>query len=659
MKNKDVINISHIDAIGPFEEFSKNANLTLDDYKKFTKWAEDDFEGFWDYFAKKEISWFKPYDKVFDDSNAPFFKFFSGGKLNMAYNCVDRHINTWRKNKAAILWENERGDNKILTYRELYFQVSKFANVLKTLGVGKGDIVIIYMPMIVELPIAMLACAKIGAIHSVVFAGLSAKALSDRIMDANAKVIVTANGGYRAGKTIQLKDNVDEALKDTKGVKYVIVNKHIDQEVPMKTLRDFWWSDLMSDEDYAKPFCEVEEMDSEDPLFLLYTSGSTGKPKGVVHTTAGYLMWRILASKWVFDIKDTDTVWSTANIGWISGHSYNIYGPLSIGATTFIYEGMPLYPDPGHWWSLIERYNVNIFYTAPTAIRALMKHGEKWTKKYDLSSLRLLLTGGERLNSAAWMWFYKNVGNKKCPVIDAYGQTETAGHMIAALPIFKQKPGSIGVSMPGVFPAVLDAKGNEIKKSNVTGCLAFTKAWPSMVRTLWNFDEGYVNSYWKKYNNEAYATGDLARRDEDGYYWMEGRNDDMINVAAHRIGSAEVESALSLYPDVSEAAVVGKSSEVKGEEIFAFVVLKDGVDLTDYDELVRDLRDFVGKQIGPIAKPSEIVFTQALPKTRSGKILRRILRDIVAGKNISGDLSTMENPIVIEEIKKLLKERTI
>ncbi len=639
------------------DEFKKRANLKYDEYVRLRKWAEEDFEGFWDYFAKKEISWFEPYEKVLDGSNAPFYKFFTGGKLNMCYNCVDRHVTTRDKNRAAILWESEQGESRILTYRELQYQVNKFANVLKTLGVKKGDVVIIYMPMIPELPIAMLACTKIGAIHSVVFAGMSSVALQERIVDSKSRIVITADGGFRGGKTIPLKENVDKAIQDLRFIKYVVVVRHANREVPMKTLRDFWWQDLMSDSDYAKPHCEAEPMDAEDPLFIIYTSGSTAKPKGVVHTTAGYLLWRILTARWVFDLKEEDTFWSTANIGWISGHSYTLYGPLSIGSTTFIYEGTPLYPTPSQWWYLVEKYKINVMYTAPTAIRALMRRGEEWVKKHDLSSLRLLTTGGERLNEAAWLWYWEHVGGKRCPIIDAYGQTETAGHMISSLPVVDQKPGSVGIPVPGIFPDVVDDSGNIIKEPNRTGYLVLKKPWPSMVRTLWNDDEGYIKYYWEKFNGKYYYTGDIAYKDEDGYFWMEGRADDVVNVSAHRIGCAEIESALTSCEYVAEAAVVGRPNEITGEEVFAFVVLKEGVDKSRHDEIVRILRELVREKVSPIARPEEIVFVDALPKTRSGKVVRRILKAIASGKPLEQDMSTLEDASVIDKVKKAVEDR--
>ncbi len=652
-------NIKNGVVITPNEEFVKKANLNPKEYERLTEWANDDFEGFWDYFAKKEISWFKIYDRVLNDENAPFFKFFEGGELNMCYNCVDRHVTTRKKNRAAIIWENERGDSRILTYRELQFQVNKFANVLKTLGIHKGDVVVIYMPMIPELPIAMLACAKIGAIHSVVFAGLSANALKERIVDADAKIVVTADGGFRGGKTIPLKVHVDDAIRELKGVKYVVVAKHTHIDVPMKTLRDFWWQDLMSDSDYANPHCEAERMDSEDPLFIMYTSGSTGKPKGVVHTTAGYLLWRILTARWVFDLKEEDTFWSTANIGWISGHSYTLYGPLSIGSTTFLYEGIPTYPSADQWWYLVEKYRINVLYTAPTAIRALMRLGEQYTNNYDLSSLRLLTTGGERLNESAWLWYYEHVGSKKCPIIDAYGQTETAGHMMSSLPVVNQKPGSVGIAVPGIFPDIVDENGEIITQANKKGFLVLKKPWPSMVRTLWKNDDDYVKFYWEKFKNKYYYTSDMAYKDEDGYFWMEGRSDDVINVSAHRIGCAEVESALTSCNMVTEAAVVGKSNEITGEEVFAFVVLRKDVDKTKHDEIVRRLRDYVRNQVSPIAKPSEIVFVDSLPKTRSGKVMRRVLKDIASGREIKQDLSTLEDRSVLDKLKDAIENREI
>jgi len=640
----------------PNGDFVKKANLNLQEYKRLQKWAQEDFEGFWDYFAKKEISWIKPYTKILNDSKSPFFSFFEDGELNMCYNCVDKHVNTSKKNKAAILWEDERGNSRIFTYRELSFQVNKFANVLKTLGVKKGDIVTIYMPMIPELLIAMLACAKIGAIHSVIFGGLSSSAIKARIIDLKPKIVVTADGGIRGGKTVLLKYNVDVALQDIKTVKYVVIVKHMGLDMKIKTLRDLWWDDLMSDPDYASPYCEPEPMNAEDPLFILHTSGSTGKPKGVLHTIAGYLLWRILTVKWIFDLKDDDTFWSTADIGWISGHSYTFYGPLSVGSTTLIYEGTPTFPKPDQWWYLVDKYKINVMYTAPTAIRSLMKYGEQWTKNYDLSSLRLLTTGGERLNSAAWLWYYKYVGNEKCPIIDAYGQTETAGHMLSSLPVVDQKPGSVGMPMPGVFQDIVDDDGNIIEEPYKSGYLVFKKPWPSMVRGLWGDDEGYINTYWSKYNNRYYVTGDAAYRDKDGYYWMDGRIDDYINISATKLSCMEIENALATYPLVAEAAVVGRPNEITGSEVFAFVVLKEGIDKTRHDEIVRNLRTHARSEISPLARPSEIVFVDSLPKTRSGKIVKRLLNDLAAGKEPKQDISTLDDPSVIDKLKKAIGE---
>ncbi len=643
--------------VGVVSDFLEKANLTPELYRRFSEEAERDFVGFWDRFAREEISWFRMYESVLDDSDPPFYRFFVGGKLNMAYNCIDRHLRGWRKNKAAIIWESETGESRILTYRELSFQVGKFANVLKTLGVRRGDAVVMYMPMIPELAIAMLACARIGAIHSVVFAGLSSKALAERVNDLKPTVLITADGGIRAGKTTSLKGNVDAALREASGVRYVVVVEHTRSEIPMKTLRDFWWHDLMSDPDYSHPSCEAAEMDSEDPLFVLYTSGSTGKPKGVVHTTAGYLLWRILTTKWIFDLKDEDTFWSTADIGWISGHSYTLYGPLSIGATTFIYEGVPTYPDPSQWWYLVEKYNINVMYTAPTAIRALMRFGEAPTRKHDISSLRLLTTGGEKLNPAAWMWYYEHVGGGRCPVIDAYGQTETAGHMISSLPIVPQRPGSVGIPVPGIFPMVVDDEGNPILEPNRRGHLVFEKPWPSMIRTIWGNDSLYREIYWDKFGGRYYYTGDLAYVDKDGYFWMEGREDDVINVSAHRISCVEIETALTSHINVAEAAVVGRFNEVTGEEIIAFVVLKEKAEYLTRDELVRELREHVAQQIGPIARPSGIYFVKALPKTRSGKLLRRILKDIANRRSIEQDLSTIEDMKVIDMVKEAVEQQ--
>ncbi len=636
--------------VEPVKEFVDQANLSLHEYERLTEFARTDLEDFWNSLAKNEIDWFRMYDRVLDVKNAPFYKFFEGGKLNVSYNCIDRHLDS-KRNAPAIVWESETGESRTLTYGGLHEEVVKFASSLKSLGVSRGDAVAIYMPMIPELAIAMLACARIGAVHSVVFAGLSSRALAERIKDVDAKVVVTADGGFRNGKIVPLKPRVDEAAEIVSGIERVVVVEHTKEKIEMLASRDVFYNDLMKG---ATPYCGAEWMDSEDPFFILYTSGSTGKPKGVLHTTAGYLLWRILTTKWIFDMKDGDTFFSTADIGWISGHSYTLYGPLSVGGTTLLYEGTPVYPDPGQWWRLVEKYGVDAMYTAPTAIRVLMKHGGEWPKKHDLSSLRLLTTGGEKLNRSAWLWYFENVGMKRCPVVDAYGQTETAGHMLSALPIFPQKPGAVGVPLPGIFPGIADEDGNQITGPNRTGSLVFKKPWPSMIRTIWKDDRSYVDTYWKKANGRIYFTGDNAYRDADGYFWTDGRNDDVVNVSAHRISCVEIEGAMTRHGSVSEAAAVGRSSEVTGEEVIAFVVLKDG-GTADAELIAKELKILVETGIGGIARPSRIIFTDALPKTRSGKVVKRILRDIANERETVQDLSTIEDLGIVERIREIFK----
>jgi len=630
----------------PPEEFKEKAWVKDDSvYKK----AEEDYLAFWDEIAKTEIEWFEPYEKVLDDSNAPFYKWFVGGKINITYNCLDRHIKTWRKNKAAIIWQGEpENERRVITYYELYRRVNRFANALKRLGVRKGDRVTIYMGMVPELPVAMLACARIGAIHSVVFGGFSASALRDRINDAQAKVVVTMDGFYRRGKVVETKKIVDEALEDAPSVESVVVLKRIGNDVEMVEDRDIWWHDLqygVSDK------CEPEPVDSEHPLFILYTSGTTGKPKGVLHVHGGYNVGTHITTKWIFDLKDEDIFWCTADIGWITGHSYVVYGPLSNGATVLMYEGAPDYPQPDRWWSIIERFGVTIFYTAPTAIRFFMRLGEEWPKKHDLSTLRLLGTVGEPINPEAWKWFYKHIGNERCPIVDTWWQTETGAIMIAPLPgITKLKPGSASVPFPGIFPEIYDDEGNPVPP-NTGGKLVITKPWPSMLRTVWGDPDRYIRQYWSTFKDKlVYFTGDGARKDEDGYFWIMGRIDDVLNVSGHRLGTAEIESALVAHKAVSEAAVIGKPHEVKGEVPVAFVVLKAGYEPTP--ELKKELKEHVRKLIGPIATPDEIHFLEKLPKTRSGKIMRRIHRAIEKGEAI-GDVTTLEDATAVEEAKKV------
>ena len=636
----------------PPPELSKQAYIkSLDEYKKIYERSIADPEGFWGELAE-QLDWYKKWDKVLveDFANAKH-EWFLGGKLNVCYNCLDRHIKTWRKNKAALVWEGDIGDSKTLTYQELYYEVCKFANVLKKLDVKKGDRVCIYLPMILELPIAMLACARIGAIHNVVFGGFSADALRDRIQNSEAKVLICTDGYYRGGKIIRSKDNADEAMEACPSIENAIVVKRVNTGVNIKAGRDHWWDEVMCADD-IKPYCEPEVMDSEDPLFILYTSGSTGKPKGVLHTQAGYLLYTLQTTKWIFDIKEEDTFWCTADIGWITGHSYIVYGPLALGATSLMFEGVPTYPHPDRFWSIVEKYNVNIFYTAPTAIRALMREGEEWPKKHDLSSLRIIASVGEPINPEAWMWYYTIVGQKRCPLLDTWWQTETGGILITPLPgATPLKPASATLPFPGIVLAVLREDGTEANV-NEGGYLAIKKPWPGLMRQVYGDPERFKNTYFVRFPG-VYTAGDGARVDEDGYYWLMGRIDDVINVSGHRLGTAEVESALVSHNLVAEAAVVGMPHEIKGQGIYAFVTLKAGVKETE--ELKKELAVHVRKQIGPIATPDKIQFASGLPKTRSGKIMRRVLTKIAVGATDDlGDVSTLADPSVVD---KLVEER--
>ena len=575
----------------------------------------------------------------------PETKWFVGGKINASYNCIDRHLSTWRKNKAAIIWEGEPGDTRVLTYQDLHREVCKFANVLKKLGVVTGDRVTLYMPMIPELAIAMLACARIGATHSIIFGGFSADAVADRNNDAQAKLIVTADGSWRRGKEILLKQAVDQSLEKSPSVQRVVVVRRTGMPVHMVPDRDYWWHDLMSD---APSDCDPVELDAEHPLFILYTSGSTGKPKGVMHTTGGYTLGTMMTSKWVFDLKEEDTYWCTADIGWITGHSYIVYGPLANGATTVMYEGAPNWPHDGRFWEIIERYKVNIFYTAPTAIRAFIKWGDHWPAKYDLSSLRLLGSVGEPINPEAWMWYHKVIGQERCPIVDTWWQTETGSIMISPLPgITATKPGSCTRPLPGVVPDIVNKDGTSLGP-NEGGLLVMKQPWPSMLRTLYGDHERFKQTYFSTIPG-CYFAGDGARKDEDGYTWVMGRVDDVLNVAGHRLSTMEVESALVAHAEVAEAAVVGFPHEIKGEGICCFVSLKSG---SGSDSLERDLIAHVRKQIGALATPDKIRFTPALPKTRSGKIMRRLLRDIAAGRESAGDTTTLEDISVLAKLRE-------
>ena len=636
--------------IYPPDELAENAYIrSMDEYKEIYQRSIDDPEGFWAEMAE-QLDWFKKWDKVLvEDFAEGQHQWFVGGKLNVCYNCLDRHLSTWRKNKAALIWEGDAGDTKSLTYQELYYHVCKFANVLKKYGVKKGDRITIYLPMILELPIAMLACARIGAVHSVVFGGFSADALRDRMLDCESTLLICVDGYYRGGKVISSKNNADEALAACPEVKNAIVVKSADIEVNMEDGRDHWWHDEINARD-IEPRCEPEVMDAEDPLFILYTSGSTGKPKGVLHTQAGYLLYTYQTTKWVFDIKDEDTYWCTADIGWVTGHSYIVYGPLALGTTSLVFEGVPSYPHPDRFWEIVEKHRVNIFYTAPTAIRAIMREGDEWPKKRDLSSLRILGTVGEPINPEVWMWYYTMIGQGRCPVIDTWWQTETGGHVITPLPgAGPFKPGSASLPFPGIVPAVLRENGTEADV-NEGGYLVIKRPWPGLMRGVYGDPKRFKETYFLRFPG-AYTAGDGARVDEDGFYWLMGRIDDVINVAGHRIGTAEVEHALVSHDAVAEAAVVGMPHEIKGQGIYAFVHLKVGVEKSD--ELKKELITHVRKEIGPIATPDVIQFAEGLPKTRSGKIMRRILSKIAAGNTEDlGDTSTLADPSVITALVK-------
>ena len=629
----------------PPEEVSKKAYIkSLDEYKKLYKRSIDDPERFWGEMAE-QLDWYKKWDKVLvEDFKEAKHQWFVGGKLNVSYNCLDRHLKTWRKNKAAIIWEGDIGDSKTLTYQQLHREVCRFARVLKEHGVEKGDRVTIYLPMILELPIAMLACARIGAIHSVVFGGFSADSLRDRMLDCGSKLLVCVDGYYRGGKIIRSKDNADEALKACPDVKDVIVVKRANVDLPMVEGRDHWWQDEMRLHG-GDSVCEPEVMDSEDPLYILYTSGSTGKPKGVLHTQAGYLLYCMQTFKWIFDVKEEDTYWCTADIGWVTGHSYIVYGPLAFGATTLMFEGVPTYPHPDRFWEIVEKYRVNIFYTAPTAIRSIMREGDDWPNKRDLSSLRILGSVGEVINPEAWMWYYNVIGKGKCPIVDTWWQTETGGILISPLPgATPLKPGSATLPFPGIEAAVLRADGSPAEV-NEGGYLVIKKPWPGLMRRVYGDPERFKNTYFVQYPG-VYTTGDGARVDEDGYYWFMGRIDDVIKVSGHRIGAAEVESALVSHAGVAEAAVVSMPHKLKGEGIYAFVTLKAGQ--KESDALRKELCLHVRKTIGPICMPDEIQFADALPKTRSGKIMRRILTKIAGGSvDQLGDTSTLADPSVV------------
>ncbi len=633
----------------PPERIKEKAYIkSMDEYREMYDRSLKDPEGFWAEQAEI-IDWFKKWDKVLDyDFKEGKIQWFIGGKTNAAYNCLDRHLKD-KADKTALIWVgNEPGEERKFTYRELYEEVGKLANALRKLGVKKGDRVSIYLPMIPELAISLLACARIGAIHSVVFGGFSAEALRDRIVDAEAKVLITSDGSFRGKKKIPLKANADKAVEGLNFLEKVVVVKRTGMDVDMKEGRDVWYHEIVENESPDAPY---EEMDAEDPLFILYTSGSTGKPKGVLHTTGGYMVYAAMTHKYIFDVHDDDIYWCTADIGWVTGHTYIVYGPLANGATTIMFEGIPSYPQPDRFWEIVDKYKVTIFYTAPTAIRALMKEGDEWVKKHDLSSLRVLGSVGEPINPEAWLWYYRVVGKERCPIVDTWWQTETGGILITPLPgATPLKPGSATFPFFGVEPAIMDDKGNELEGNDVEGALVMKRPWPGMARTVYRNHKRFIETYFSMYPG-YYFTGDGARRDKDGYYWITGRIDDVINVSGHRLGTAEIESALVAHPAVAEAAVVGFPHDIKGQGIYAYVILKKGYEPSD--DLRKELIQHVRKEIGPIATPDKIQFTEGLPKTRSGKIMRRILRKIAAGvtdKSAFGDTSTLADPSVVDAL---------
>ena len=644
----------------PVKAISEKAYIkNINEYEQLYKQSIEKPEEFWAKQAEQNIEWFKKWDKVMEydfsrigEVEEPYVKFFSGGKLNVSYNCLDRHLASWKRNKAAIIWQGEEeGEKKTLTYQQLHTEVCKFANVLKKHGVKKGDVVTIFLPMIPELPIAMLACARIGAVHSVVFSAFSADSLKGRILDCNSKIVITSDIGFHGGRVIDLKSKADEALHDCGGVDKVIVYNRGNSKVDMKPNRDFWWHKEINESD-IKDTCDPVQMDSEDPLYILYTSGSTGKPKGVLHTTGGYLVHVNLSFKWIFDYKDEDIFWCTADIGWVTGHSYIVYGPLSNAATTFMFEGIPTYPEPDRFWKIVDDYKVNIFYTAPTAIRALMRLGEEWPNKHDLSSLRILGTVGEPINPEAWMWYYRVIGKEKCPIMDTWWQTETGGILITPLPgAIPTKPGSASKPFFGVVPEILRDDG-KVADTDEGGKLVIKNPWPGMIRGVYGDKKNKLikDVYFSQYP-EKYFTGDGCRKDKDGFYWLLGRIDDVMNVSGHRFATAEIESALVSHESVAEAAVVGFDHDIKGQGIYSFVTLKEGINSST--SLRKTLIGHVRKEISPIATPDKIQFSNALPKTRSGKIMRRILRNIANGDiKAIGDTSTLAEPAVVDFLIK-------
>jgi acetyl-CoA synthetase len=650
MANKNIVSVLLEErSFAPPAEFTERARLKPADLAQLREQAEKDHAGFWAQMARNELHWQTPFTVALDDSGAPNYRWFTDGRLNVSYNCLDVHL-AQRGEKTAVIFEGEPGDVRRLSYHKLHREVCRFANALKAQGVTKGDRVIIYMPLVPEVVVAMHACSRIGAIHSVVFGGFSAMSLKDRIEDTGAKLVITADGGWRAGNIIELKAATDKALAGgCPTVERVIVYQRTDKPVPMEPGRDIWWHDAiqgMADE------CEPEWVEAEHPLFLLYTSGSTGKPKGIQHSTGGYLLGAKLTSQWVFDLREDDVYWCTADVGWVTGHSYVAYGPLAAGSTVVLYEGGPMFPDGGRFWKICQDHGITIFYTAPTAIRALMKLGDEIPGKYDLSRLRLLGSVGEPINPEAWMWYHRVIGDERCPIVDTWWQTETGAIMISPVPgATATKPGSCTQPLPGIEVDIVDDHGDPVERADAGGYLVIKKPWPSMLRTLWGDNERYKSAYWSKFNNRYYVAGDSAHRDKDGYYWIMGRIDVVLNVAGHRLGTMEVESALVAHPRVAEAAVVGKPHEIKGESVFAFVVCRGERPMGDTSEFVKELRNWVTEQLGAIARPDDIRFADNLPKTRSGKIMRRLLKDVARGVEITQDVSTLENPGIIDQLR--------
>ena len=634
----------------PPAAFATNAKLKSAELDELRQRAATDYRSFWADLARQHLRWHKPFSQTLDDSNAPNYRWFTDGELNVSANCLDRHL-AERCDKPAIIFEGEPGDTRSLSYRQLHAEVGKLANALQSLGLQAGDRVVIYMPLVPEAIIAMHACARIGAIHSVVFGGFSALSLKDRIEDAGARLLITADGGWRGGQIVELKSAADKALAlGCATIERSIILRRTGQDVVMQSGRDLWWHEFVSGQ---SPDCAAVSVNAEHPLFLLYTSGSTGKPKGIQHSSAGYLLNAKLTSEWVFDLRDDDVFWCTADVGWITGHSYVAYGPLAAGATLVLYEGAPTFPDGGRFWKICQRHGVSIFYTAPTAIRALMKLGDAIPQQYDLSKIRLLGTVGEPINPEAWIWYHRVVGGGRCPIVDTWWQTETGAIMISPLPgTTATKPGSCTLPLPGIEVDIVDDNGVPVTQPDAGGYLVIRKPWPSMLRTIWGDNERYVSTYWEKFQNRYYVAGDSAHRDADGYFWIMGRIDDVLNVAGHRLGTMEIESALVAHPKVAEAAVVGRQHEIKGESVFAYVVLNGARPLgADAATLTEELRRWVAEQLGAIAKPDAIRFADNLPKTRSGKIMRRLLRSIARDEPITQDLSTLENPAIIEQLK--------